>query len=214
MKFLIRSFCDSSCTRVHKLSLEMKHPLIFFITSVVTIRMDHKNPIFNWGQRLSNHHSETFAPWSPEQNKKEENSNGRKTQFTWHHRDEDKPDQECPFKAFTSRPSDQIKIEEKQTKEDSELPTIIDDMEAITNQIDDADLKTFSGKLFPSVEVDEIPSGTMDPIDTSQNSTSEFSDSKHHPGKSHYRILMHLGTSPNPQASSLLSVHCVSQTCT
>ncbi len=29
---------------------KMKHPLIFFITSVVTIRMDHKNRIFNWGK--------------------------------------------------------------------------------------------------------------------------------------------------------------------
>jgi hypothetical protein len=80
------------------------------------------------------------------------------------------------------------KSKKKQTKEDSELPSINDDMEAITNQIDDADLKKFSGKLFLSVEVDEIPSGTMDPIDTSQNSTSEFSDSKHHPGKSHYHL--------------------------
>jgi len=105
------------------------------------------------------------------------------------------------------------KSEKKQT-EDSELPCINDEMETITNQIDDADLKTFSGKLFPSAEVDEIPSGTMVPRNKSQNSTPEFSDSKHHPGKSHYRILMHLGTSPNPQASSLRSVHCASHTCT
>jgi hypothetical protein len=76
------------------------------------------------------------------------------------------------------------KSKQKQTKEDSDLPSINDDIEAITNQIEDADLKTFTGKLVPSVEVDEIPSGTMDPIDTSQNSTSEFIDTKHHPGKS------------------------------
>ena len=105
------------------------------------------------------------------------------------------------------------KSEKKQT-EDSELPCINDERETITNQIDDADLTTFSGKLFPSAKVDEIPSGTMVPRNKSQNSTPEFSDSKHHPGKSHYRILMHLGTSPNPQASSLRSVHCVSHTCT
>jgi hypothetical protein len=179
--------------------------------------MDHKNRIFNWGKgspiitpkplpldhpnKIKKKKTPMEEKWSPPNSldiiemKTNQIGNAHSKHSPLDH----------PIKS---------KSKKKQTKEDSELPGINDDMEAITNQIDDADLKTFSGKLFPSVEVDEIPSGTMDPRDKSQNSTSEFSDSKHHPGKSHYRILMHLGTSPNPQASSLPSVHCVSHTCT
>jgi hypothetical protein len=64
MKFLIRGFCEASCTRAHKLPKKMKQTSINFIVNPLTRKGKTQTRIFDSGQTVTDSIIDSFAPQS------------------------------------------------------------------------------------------------------------------------------------------------------